>query len=244
MGPSRSPNTADGVACRWGSRRYGAIAALFLLLGACHRDALAQPGPSPPPIPAAAAYLIQIGDELDIKFFYNPTLNEKVTVRPDGRISLQLVQEVDALGLTPAALTKELIERYSVDLRQPQVTVIVRSFATQRVFVDGEVGRPGMIVMVGPTSVLEAIAQAGGLKNTARPSEIIVIRRGEANAPVALRVDLGKARSGQAGGENLSLAPFDIVYVPRSRVANVNVWVDQYIRQNIPFPFFLQGIVQ
>jgi protein involved in polysaccharide export with SLBB domain len=187
--------------------------------------------------PADAEYKIQVGDQLDIKFFYNPELNEQVVVRPDGRISLQLIPEIAADGLTPAGLTARLAEAYAKDLRQPQVTVIVRSFGSQRVFVDGEVAKPGMIPILGTMTTLQAIAEAGGMKPSARAGDVIVIRRGAAGKPVAFRVNLQAARDGKDLAQDVGLAPFDIIYVPRSRVANVNVWMDQYIRQNIPIPF-------
>jgi protein involved in polysaccharide export with SLBB domain len=187
--------------------------------------------------PADTEYRIQVGDQLDIKFFYNPELNEQVIVRPDGRISLQLIPEVVATDLTPAMLTKQLTQLYATDLKQPRVTVIVRGFGSQRVFVDGEVGKPGMVPILGLMTALQAIAEAGGMTRTARQSEVIIIRRGAANKPVAFTVDLKKARDGSDLSQDTALAPFDIIYVPRSRVANVNVWMDQYIRQNIPIPF-------
>jgi polysaccharide export outer membrane protein len=185
-------------------------------------------------------YRIQVGDQLEIKFFYSPELNEQVTVRPDGRISLQLISEVVVTDLTVAALSTQLTERYSADLNQPRVAVIVREYGSQRVFVDGEVGRPGIVPLLGQMTALQAISQAGGMKDTARTREVIVIRRGTANAPVAFRVDLKSARNGRDLTQDVSLAPLDIVYVPRSRVANVNIWLDKYIRQNIPIPFGLQ----
>jgi protein involved in polysaccharide export with SLBB domain len=188
----------------------------------------------------ATEYRLQVGDQLDIKFFYNPTLNEQVIVRPDGRISLQLVQEILVAGLTPAGLTRELTDRYAVDLKQPQVTVIVRGFGAQRVFVDGEVNKPGMIPILTATTALQAIAQAGGLKESARATEVIVIRRGESTPPEAFQINLKTARNGTDFAQDITLAPFDILFVPRSRIGNVNVWLDQYIRKSIPFPFSLQ----
>jgi protein involved in polysaccharide export with SLBB domain len=217
------------------------MVAALLLLVAARSDAMSQSVASPGAAPGLDEYRIQVGDQLDIKFFYNPTLNEQVTVRPDGRVSLQLIQEVVAAGLTPAALTSELIARYALNLKQPDVTVIVRSFGSQRVFVDGEVGRPGLVPLVGLTTTLQAIAQAGGLKESARASQILIIRRGaEVNRPMAIQVDLRKARDGSDLNRDIALEPFDIVFVPRSRVANVNVWMDQYVRKNIPIPFGLQ----
>jgi polysaccharide export outer membrane protein len=220
------------------------VAALLALAPVVAAPARAQPPPlgvagasaqSPPP-----EYRIQAGDELEIKFFYSPTLNEKVTVRPDGRISLQLIPEFVVADLTPAALTERLTQLYSKELRQPQVAVIVQGFASQRVYVDGEVGKPGMLPLQGVTTVLQAIAQAGGAKESARLDEVVVIRRGAPGKPIAFRLNLRKARSGADFAQDVELAPFDVIFVARSRVSNVNLWMDQYIRKNIPIPFGLQ----
>ena len=180
-------------------------------------------------------YRIQVGDQLDIKFFYNPELNEQVTVRPDGRISLQLVREIIASDLTPAQLTDLLTQKYATNLQRPEITVIVRSFGSQRVYVDGEVAKPGIVPLVGFVTVLQAISQAGGLKDAARRGEVIVIRHGTANKPIALTVNIEKVIDGTDMRQDIPLKPFDIVYVPKSPIANVNVWVDQYIRKNLPF---------
>jgi polysaccharide export outer membrane protein len=224
----------------------GVVALSVLLTAYSHALAQAPPG-GPPKAPAALPpssvpvqeYRISVGDQLDIKFFYNPELNEQVIVRPDGRISLQLIPEVVAADLTPAALTRQLTEQYSKDLKQPQLTVIVRGFGSQLVFVDGEVGKPGMVPILAAMTALQAISQAGGMKETARETEVMIIRRGAPGKPLAFRVDLKKARNGSDLAQDISLAPFDIVFVPRSSVANVNLWLDQYIRKNIPIPFTL-----
>lgn len=182
-------------------------------------------------------YLIQTGDMLDIKFFYNPELNEQVTVRPDGRISLQLAPEISAAGLTPAQLTEVLVKNYEKELANPGITVIVRSFSSQRIYVDGEVVKPGMVNLVGPMTVLQSITEAGGLKDTAKTSQVLIIRKTEQNKPLAITVNLNDIRNAADGSQDILLAPFDIVYVPKSAVANVNQFVDQYIRRNIPIPF-------
>jgi protein involved in polysaccharide export with SLBB domain len=82
-------------------------------------------------------YLFELGDVIEIKFFYNPELNERVTIRPDGKISLQLIDEVEAVGLTPSELDKNLTEKYSEVLNNPEVAVIVKEFTRQKVFVGG-----------------------------------------------------------------------------------------------------------
>ncbi len=187
-------------------------------------------------------YLIQPGDQLDIKFFYNPELNEQITVRPDGRIALQLAGEIKTAGLTPAQLTTFLTKTYSAELNNPKITVIVRTFNSQRVYVDGEVNRPGLIVLLAPTTALQSIAQAGGLKDTARSDEVILIRRGTDNRVMSTMLNLDKAIDGTDATQDVPLVPYDVVYVPKSHIANVDVWVDQYIRRLIPIPFALPAL--
>lgn len=182
-------------------------------------------------------YTIQVGDRLDIKFFYNPELNEEVIVRPDGRISLQLVHEIMAAGLTPAEMTDVLTKKYAAELKKPEITVIIRSFSTQNVFVDGEVNRPGILNLIRPMTVLQSISLAGGLRETARIKEVIVIRRGPDNKPLITEVNIRKVINGTDMSQDITLMPLDIVYVPKSRIANINQWVDQYIRRNIPISF-------
>jgi len=182
-------------------------------------------------------YLIQPGDQLDIKFFYNPELNDSVIVRPDGRISLQLAPEIPAAGMTPAQLTSTLEKSYEKELANPGITVIIRTFSSQRVYVDGEVNSPGMIVLLGPLTVLQSIAEAGGLKDTAKTSQVLIIRKSKDNKPQAIEVNLDEIRKASDESQNIRLAPYDVVYVPKSVIANVNVFIDQYIRQNIPIPF-------
>jgi polysaccharide biosynthesis/export protein len=184
-------------------------------------------------------YQIQLGDVLDIKFFYHPELNESVIVRPDGRISLQLVHEVQASGLTPEQLRNSLQNRYGSQISQPEIAVIVRSFTAQKVYVDGEVAKPGLIPLTGEMTVLQSIASAGGMKDTAQANKIILIRRGPENRPASMLVNAEKAIDGSDPSQDLTLQAADIVYVPKSPIANVNTWVDQYIRKNIPIPFGL-----
>lgn len=213
----------------------------ILLLSACS-NVVRNPTPLDYPGVQAAAvpaedYHLQIGDQLDIKFFYHPELNDSVTVRPDGRISLQLVQELKAVGLTPQQLTEKLTKAYSTELEKPSIAVIVKAFNAQRVFVDGEVYKAGLVAMIGPMTVLQSISQGGGLKDTARTNEVIVIRRVAENKVASLVVNLDKALDGTDVSQDILLQPNDIVYVPKSTIADVNVWLDQYIRKNIPIPF-------
>jgi protein involved in polysaccharide export with SLBB domain len=225
-----------------GRRRKKVVGIAFLILLILSGCASVVKNPTPITSPGVQTayphteqeYRLQIGDQLDVKFFYNPELNEQVTVRPDGRISLQLVHEIIAVGLTPQELTDLLTKKYAPELKKPEITVIVRSFSAQKIYVDGEVTKPGMVPLIGFMSVLQAISQAGGMKDSARTSEVVIIRRGENHNPLVGKVNLDKAIDGTDMSQDIVLKPFDIVFVPKSPIANVNVWVDQYVRKNLP----------
>jgi len=219
------------------------ILLLLLLLSGCSMGSnapvpITEQGKADQPAPSLAslspAYIIQPGDELAIQFFYNTPLDESVTVRPDGRISLQLVQEVQAASLTTSELAAVLNEKYRSYINKPEISVIVRSFYSQKIYVDGQVGHPGMVVMGGYMTILQSIASAGGLKDSALGSEVLVIRRSGLKKPFVMTVNVTDAMQGVDITQDIVLKPFDIVYVPKSAIANVNTWVDMYIRKNIP----------
>jgi len=175
-------------------------------------------------------YRIQPGDQMDIKFFFNPELNETVFVRPDGKISLQLVDDVQAARLTPSELDEVLSQAYAKELRRPEVTVIVRSFTAQRVYVGGEVEKPGTVELTPGMTALQAVINAGGFRDTAKLEEVLVIRNGWADTPIPIRVNLT-----QPIANDINLQPHDIVYVPRTWIADANLFVRQYIRDLLMF---------
>ncbi len=181
------------------------------------------------------AYRLQIGDVIDVKLQMNPELNDQVTVRPDGKISTTLVDDVMAYGRTTREVAKDLEDLYGKQLLNPQISLLVRSFAPSRVYVTGEVTAPGEFINVGPNlSLVQAIARAGGLKASAQPSNIIILRRGAGETPVAYAADYYNAITGNDAASDVRLAPYDIVYVPRSGIADASLHFDQYIRQFVP----------
>ena len=204
--------------------------AATLLTGACALHIPRLPD-DPGVIEPQGEYRIGGGDALSIKLFYTSELNEDVTVRPDGRISLQLVGDVPVAGRTPEEVSQELRERYAGYLTRPDVTVIVRGFGSQKAFVGGEVKSPSMINIDGRMTLADAVFQAGGALDTAALSSVILIRS-KAGGRDVYRVNL----SGGLEGEDPVpvLRPYDVVYLPKSFIAQVGMYVDLYINRIIP----------
>jgi protein involved in polysaccharide export with SLBB domain len=211
------------------------LASTSMLFACASNQSMQKAPPGPPSPPAPTAYVIQPGDRLDVKFFYNSELNESVTVRPDGKISLQLVDEVQASGLTPSELDDILTKRYSGELKKPAITVIMRSFTGQRVYVGGEVNKQGIIDLTTGMTALQAVIDAGGFKETALPQGAIIIRKGPDKRPIPINVDLRKALYGKSPESQTRLKPYDIVYVPKSAIAKANKFVNQYIEKLLLF---------
>jgi len=183
--------------------------------------------------PQSAEYRIAAGDELDIVLPLNPEFNVRTFVRPDGKISLELVDEITAEGLTTAELTEHLRNAYSTELRDPDISVNVASMAA-RIYVDGHVERPGEYPWSRQVTAMQAVALAGGLRETAEGKSLLVVRRSPGGEQRAFQIDLEELASGEGESRDLFLAPYDTVYVPSSRVADVNKWMTQYIKDNIP----------
>jgi protein involved in polysaccharide export with SLBB domain len=191
---------------------------------------------TPAPI-SVGPYRIQAGDELEIRFFDTPEHNVVLPVRPDGFISLPLAYEMLAAGRTVEELRRELVERVSRQLVDPEIAIIVRTFTGYVVHVGGEVRRPGVLQFTGSRTVLEAVFEAGGFLPTASEADVMVVRRLEAGGFEVLDANLYEVLTGEDGSGNFALQPFDVVFVPPTAIAEVNQFVEQYIRLNIPVNF-------
>jgi len=177
----------------------------------------------------ARPYILQVGDVIDIKFYRAAELNESVTIRPDGKISLQYVRDVQAAGLEPMELARWLSELYAYELRDPSITVIVREFANQRIYVDGEVRTPKEVPLRGPMTALQALSQAGGCLVTAEVKKVFLVRYHQTKEIREVKqLNLEKVE------EDILLEPLDLVYVPRRGISDINLFMEQYIYQNLP----------
>ena len=179
-------------------------------------------------------YRLQVGDEIQLKFYLSPELDQDAIVRPDGRISLQLLDDVAAVGLTPMELDRIVTEGYRTELRNPEITIIVKKLAA-KVYVGGEVRQPRFVAHSGSLTVLQAVFEAGGFTDTAEPSSVILLRRLNDDKGFAAKLDLKKVISAEA--EDIALMPSDTIFIPKSTIAEVNLFVEQYITKIIPIPF-------
>lgn len=194
---------------------------------------------------APPEYVLQAGDDIEVRVFNIPEISQKLHIRPDGRISLVLLNEMMAAGNTAADLSELIRKGYSTHFRNPQVTVVVNSFVNQNVYVGGEVNQPKLIPLNGKLSAAAAVFYAGGLKNTAKTTEIIIIRNSGKNTAELSRLNLKDVLT--KGAPDVQLKPFDVVYVPKSRIARLDQFVDQYfkllqpIALNLGFNYLLGG---
>jgi protein involved in polysaccharide export with SLBB domain len=190
----------------------------------------ANPSEAPPQPPA---YLLEVGDQIDIKLFFHPEMNETALIRPDGGISLQLVGEIPARGRTPEDLAEMVADRYTrVGLRNPIVTVMLRKSAGQRVYVGGEVNAPRMVPYEGRLTLAQALFEAGGLKATAETENLVVLRNDGHGKALVMLVDFEKDVLGH--GKDLPLQPSDVVVVPKSTIAKLNQFVELYLSKMLP----------
>jgi polysaccharide export outer membrane protein len=154
-------------------------------------------------------YRIGVEDVLEIAVWKEPQLNTTAPVRPDGKITVPLAGEVEAAGHTAKELEAILAKRFAERINAPTVSVVVKELNASRVFVLGEVAKPGVYPMRGAMTVVQALALAGGLTEFADDDDIVILRR-DARGQQRLKLDLDDA----VGSAAIELAPGDTVVVP------------------------------
>jgi len=196
------------------------IVAIALSASASARAA-AQSLAMPPIVQSCpAAYVIGPEDVLDVSVWGNPDLTRTVPVRPDGKISIPLLNDVQAAGLTPMALRERLMKALDEYLPSPVVSVIVREVHSFKVTVIGQVKTPGRYEVKDRPTVLDVLAMAGGLNEFAARNRIVVLRQEPAGTrqipfPYSRLASKNTAgTTGATGQENFCLQPGDIILVP------------------------------
>ena len=181
--------------------------------------------------PNEPAYRLYFGDEIEITFPTALQYNKVLTVRPDGRITLPITnEEIMAAGRTMADIRADVANRMRTQLRTPSVEMQVKTQPI-KVYVGGEVNAPGEYELVGDADSLQAILKAGGYKDTANMREVRIIRRAPDGQLHDLKlVDLAKALRHGEQPDLVPLARQDIIYVPKTGLANIGNGVQQFLR--------------
>jgi polysaccharide biosynthesis/export protein PslD len=197
-------------------------------------DPSGLPSASPRPAEDDKDYVIQRGDTLTVKFYFHPDHDQEVVVRQDGKLLMPLVGDLQAAGLTPAQLGEQIAQRYSKNLRDPKVSVAVKSSVAKEVYVGGEVGKPGLIPFRRGMTAVQAIMEAGGPKDSARVDQVVFLQKIRDDHYQATKLDLTKVlESGQTELDQ-PLGPQDVIFVPKSTIAKLNLFIQQYVINMLP----------
>ena len=183
---------------------------------------------------AEPPYRLYPGDQVDLVVPSAPELNRPLTVAPDGRVSVPLVGLVMVADRPVGDSQAEIGRLLSRELIRPQVELNLRTPIALKVFVGGEVRNPGVFDMPGDIDALQAVILAGGFTDRSDRARVAVIRRGVGGRPMMKVVDLLHGVSRPAGADYTPLRRFDIVYVSRTRVAEIGLAVQQYLRDALP----------
>jgi polysaccharide biosynthesis/export protein len=159
-------------------------------------------------------YVIGPQDVLGINFWRDADMTGDVTVRPDGRITLPLIGDLLAAGMTPEALGAAIHAAASKLISDPTVTVVVRQINSRKVFITGQVATPGAHVLTGPLTVMQLISLAGGLTEFAKKKDITVMRTDPTGKQIVLPFNYGDVARGRNLAQNVVLKPGDTVVVP------------------------------
>ncbi len=186
-----------------------------------------------------APYLLAPGDKLDVVVHSAPELSRTLVIAPDGTIQMPLSAPVVAIAHTTDEVADALSLGLSNELVDPDLDVIPVEFASQKIFVGGEVVSQGMMDLPGQVDPLQAVIMAGGFTKDAKADQVVVLRRLPGGEVRSIILDLKAGVADPTLAEWLPLRRFDVVYVPRTRIATQNQFVQQYIRGALPIEFSL-----
>jgi len=184
-------------------------------------------------------YRLTPGDDLYVRFPYDKDLNDEVVVSPDGTVTLQYINDIKLAGLSLPEARDLLDTEFGKVLREPTVSVSVKSYSLQQIYVSGQVNNPGLVRDTVPLTLSRAIAEAGGLKlASAVTSQVLIVRRRPDGSVAYYQVDM----SNGVAGEDVDpiLSSYDLVYVPETRIAQLADFVSNNLVRAIPYSFAAQ----
>ncbi len=164
----------------------------------------------------------------------NSEFNDTATVDPKGKIVLRMVGPIQAAGLTPDQLASSIDQVYRNELRNPGAVVHLTNLPGRQIYVEGEVTKPGAFPLQPGMTAVQALALAGGVTDNSDPESAMLIRRDACGQAQGSKIDLAAAIKQPGSSEDVALMSRDVVVVPRSQIANVDLWVKQHIRDVLP----------
>jgi polysaccharide export outer membrane protein len=170
-------------------------------------------------------YTLNAGDVLDIQYRYTPEFNQTVIVQPDGFISLQIGGDVKVAGRDLAQVRNLILAQVRTRLELPEITVILKEFQRPFVVVAGEVAQPGRLEMREKMTAVQAVMMAGGFKDSAKSSQILVFRKLNADTAEVRSLNFKTLTRTQDLENDLTLQPGDILLVPRNRISKLERYV-------------------
>ena len=206
------------------------IAALFLLVTTVCLSVApqAQEASAPPTLKNAegdARYTLNPGDVVEVQYRYTPEYNQTVTIQPDGYVSLEIVGDVKIGGLTLAQVRTTIIKKASVRLNDPEVTLLLKEFQKPYFVVAGEVAQPGKFEMRENITALQAIILAGGFKDSAKSSQIILFRKINSEMAEVKVINLKKIKRTTDLEKDLALQAGDMLVVPQNTITKIERYV-------------------
>ena len=166
-------------------------------------------------------YRLQPGDVLEIQYRYSPEFNQTVTVQPDGYVTLEIGGDLKIAGLTVEQTRQTILRRASARLRDPVATIVLKEFQKPYFVVAGEVAQPGKIEMRERVTALQAIMLAGGMKESARSSQVVVFRKINSDMAEVKLLNLKSIRRTTDLENDMTLQAGDMVYVPRDKISKI-----------------------
>jgi polysaccharide export outer membrane protein len=166
-------------------------------------------------------YILQAGDSFDVSFDLSPEFNQTLTIQPDGFVTLRGVGDVHVAGETVPQLTETIRTAYSKVLNDPIISILLKDFEKPYFTVDGQVGHPGKYDLRGDTTVIQALAVAGGVSPSAKHSQVVLFRHVSDQWVQARILNVKKMMKQGNLSEDLHLRPGDMVFVPKSAFSRI-----------------------
>ncbi len=202
-------------------------AALFVTTVCLSVAPQAQEAPAPPTLKTAgnARYTLNPGDVVEVQYRYTPEYNQTVTIQPDGYVSLEIVGDVKIGGLTLEQVRTAIIKKASVRLNDPEVALLLKEFQKPYFVVAGEVAQPGKFEMRESVTALQAIILAGGFKDSAKSSQIILFRKINSEMAEVKVINLKKIKRTTDLEKDLALQAGDMLVVPQNTITKIERYV-------------------